>query len=88
MKVVVGAVTKLGLEFDSPDNQVYFILFSISVNIESPQASADRIAKASSSGDDWSVEIGNDIHNLWSDSATRSAVQKRDEIFQLNDSAE
>jgi len=72
MKVVVNAANKLGLPFQNEQNK----------------ASAERLTAASSSGDDWTVDIGVDIQNLWSDPAIRSATEKKDQLFQLNDSAE
>eukprot|EP01117_Protostelium_nocturnum_P004756 TRINITY_DN1726_c0_g2_i1.p1 TRINITY_DN1726_c0_g2~~TRINITY_DN1726_c0_g2_i1.p1 ORF type:complete len:354 (-),score=47.65 TRINITY_DN1726_c0_g2_i1:221-1282(-) len=72
MKVVINAVSKLGLQYEDPNNK----------------ERAERLSDASSSGDEWTPEIGEDIKHLWADAAVKKTLEKRDELFQLNDSAE
>jgi len=72
MKVLVNAVEKLHLEYDSDENKKH----------------AELLNSIPSGGEAWSQEVGTAIQKLWSDSAIKSAFEKRDREFQLNDSAE
>ena len=71
MKVLVGAVEKLGLSYDSADNDNW----------------ASQLIELPATGDAWSRQIGEAIMALWNDAAIQQAYEQRDKQFQLNDSA-
>lgn len=71
MKVLVGAVEKLELEYEDPGSR----------------DRAQRIMDLPTTGDAWSKQCGEDIHALWHDGAIQKAYEERDKMFQLNDSA-
>jgi len=48
---------------------------------------ANIIDQLPSGGDSWTPEIGQMIKQLWSDSGLRETYNKRDSLFQLNDSS-
>jgi len=72
MKVLVGAVEKLHLDYDNPTNKQH----------------AEMLNALPSGGEAWTKDVGLAIQALWTDSGIQAAYDKRDREFQLNDSAE
>ena len=91
MKVLVGAVEKLGLSYDSADNDVRLsamVTLSLShLMLTLLQNWASQLIELPATGDAWSRQIGEAIMALWNDAAIQQAYEQRDKQFQLNDSA-
>jgi GTPase SAR1 family protein len=71
MKVIVTVALKLKIDMEKPENS----------------ERAQRIAAIPAGGDSWTVDVANDIKELWQDGGIRHVWEMRDRKYHLNESA-
>jgi len=72
MKILVQTAMKQELEFANAENK----------------KRAERLAKVPPSGDSWTLDLAEDIKQLWTDPVILSTYALRDKQYQLDDSAQ